>query len=274
MSQQLRTFFTLIALSLSVGSLLSPQSVQAQNLEFNDLSRDQLKRVVGDLSANFHHTSVSGANSLGSIFGFEVGVIGATTASPEIDRVVKDSGSTEGASRIYNAALLGVLTVPFGITAELGLVPQVGNDDFKFQSYSGAVKWTATDTLLSFLPLSLAVKGHVQQSTLDFKQPLGAVQTNGQIKTDVMGVTLLASKNLMIVEPYVGVGFLRGTGDLSVSGSSTVFDFTSSSSASESKTSSQFLVGAELKLLVMKFGVEYANQFGTDRVSGKFSLFF
>lgn len=284
MSQHLRQFFSKLSfrafgfLAFVYAALFAALFLNAyaygQNLQFNNLSQDQLRRVVGDLSSNFHHTSVSGANTLGSIFGFEVGLLGGVSSSPEIDRVVKDSGATDGASRIYNAALLGVLTIPFGLTGEVGFVPQIGSNDFKFQSYSGALKWTATETVLSFLPLSLAVKGHMQQSTIEFRQPVTGGQSNGRIQTDVMGLTLLASKNLMIIEPYVGVGFLRGNGDLSVAGSSTVFNFTTSSSANETRTSGQFLLGAELKLLVIKFGLEYANQFGTDRYTGKLSFFF
>ena len=44
----------------------------AQNLSFQNLSDEDFKKVVKDLSANFMHTSVSGASPLGDVFGFEL----------------------------------------------------------------------------------------------------------------------------------------------------------------------------------------------------------
>ena len=69
--------------------LLMAQVAGAQNLPLQNLDETEFKNVVSDLSANFLHTSVSGAAPLGDIFGFEVGLIGGLTNSSEIDKLVK-----------------------------------------------------------------------------------------------------------------------------------------------------------------------------------------
>jgi hypothetical protein len=259
------SFFLLISLGFSA---------TAQNLEFDDLSQEDLEDVMEEFSANFHHTSVSGAGSLGRLFGFEIGLIGGISKTPRIDALVKEQDASKDAEQIPHGRILGALTVPFGITAELGFVPKVGGEDFKFDTYSLAAKWTVTDVFLTDLPVSLGVKGHLTQVNLDFKQPVSGVDTDVSVEDTITGLQFLVSKNFLIVEPYAGIGYLMADGKIDVAGSSTIFDFTTSQSASTDSSGMQFLVGAELKLLVFKAGIEYSKQFDTDRYSMKLAVYF
>lgn len=252
-------------------------NTQAQNLSFKLLDESDLEKVVGDLSATFNHTSVSGASSLGNIFGFEVGVVAGIAKTPEIDSFAQENGSTEKVDQIPHGEILGMLTVPAGITVEAGMIPKVGKEDFKFNTFSAAVKWTPTDVFLD-LPLSLAVKAHLTKTNLSFKQTVSNIDTNFDYKNTITGLTLLASKNFVLVEPYVGLSYLKAKGELEYSGSpaSPVFDpaYTAANSASASKSSTGFMVGAELKLIFFKLGAEYASAFGTSRYTGKASFYF
>src|SRR3954465_12082779 len=134
--------------------LLSHRAAAA-NIPLQNVTEDDLKSVVGDLSTNFLHTSVSGAGTLGHLFGFEVGLVAGQTATPHINTVAHKADPSVDAGKVPNAALLGVLTVPLGITGEVMLLPKSGGDDFKVRTLGLAAKWTITELFFSDLPLSL-----------------------------------------------------------------------------------------------------------------------
>lgn len=260
----------------SLGILMLSWNVAAQDLTLQNLNEDDFKKVAQDFSAVFNHTSVSGASSLGRLFGFELGLVGGLTNTKRMDEVADNgSGSNQDADQLPHAELLGALTVPLGITAEVGLIPKVGDEKFKFNTFTAAVKWTPTDILLDW-PLSVAVKAHITKTAAEFKQDIQTVPTQFEYDNTITAFTLLASKNFVLVEPYVGVSWLSAKGEMSVSGSPNVFDpsFTTGMSASTSATSTGFMLGTEVKLLIFKLGVEYANLFGTSRYTGKLAFYF
>ena len=132
--------------------------------------------MVDDLSANFIHTSVSGASALGRLWGFEVGLVGGQTQTPNINRLVKTADPNSDSPHLPMAELLGVLTVPAGITAEIGLVPKVGSSEFRFNSLSLSAKWTINEVIA--LPLSVAVKGHLTTLSMDSEDVIDVSGTN------------------------------------------------------------------------------------------------
>lgn len=245
----------------------------AQTIPLNNLESGEFKDVVRDFSAVLHHSSVSGAGTLGTIFGFEVGLVGGITKTPGVNSVVKTVDPDAEASQIPHGELLGVLTVPAGVTVEAGFIPKVGGDDFKFGSFSAAVKWTPTELFFADLPFSLAVKGQFTSAKLEFKADVGGVPVPVDYTYDSTqtAFTALISKNFMILEPYFGIGMVSGKGELSAS----TAVFTSGEfSSSESVSSMHWMVGTEVKLLVFKLGVEYANLFDTHRYTGKLAFYF
>ena len=247
----------------------------AQNIPLQNLDEGSLKKVTGDFSTNFQHTTVSGASSLGQIFGFELGVVGGKTATPHIAEVVHQADPNANADSIPDGAIVGLFSVPFGLTAEVGLVPKVGSQEFKFNSFSMAVKWTPTDVFLD-LPLNLALRASLTRSHADFKQTINNVPTTFDFNDTQSALTVLASKNFAIVEPYLGLGVVTATGDLSANGSTTVFKstYTGSSQASVRRGGLQGVIGGELKLVVVKLGLEYSRMFDTGRIAGKLSFYF
>jgi hypothetical protein len=245
-----------------------------------NLGESDFKKVVGDLSANFLHTSVSGAGTLGDIFGFEVGLVGGITNTPHMEKLAHAVDPNADADTVYHGELLGVVTVPFAITGEVGLIPKVGKDDFRFNAMSLALKWTPTKLFFEDFPVDLAAKVYTTKANLDFKDEIvsGAGDTTFTYKNSLMGVTALVSKNFAILEPYFGLGWVKATGDLTATGpqSGSVFlpSYTSSTSVSEDTSSTLWMVGTEVKLLILKLGVEYTHVFDTSRYSAKLSFYF
>jgi hypothetical protein len=246
-------------------------AVSATNLTLKSLSDDDMDKVVGDFSANIMHTSVSGASPLGHIFGFEVGVLGGLGTIPHIEDKVHETVPGAKADKMAHGGLLGVLSVPLGITAEVSLLPKMGSKDFKAAVTSLAAKWTPTELFLDW-PFSLAIKGSQTIATLDFKQDINGTMTTYKLKDSVTVVQALVSKSFIIVEPYAGFGVVSASGDLDASGSSGVFD--AGVNGKGKKTGTMFSVGAELKLLILKLGAEYSSALGASRYTGKLSFYF
>lgn len=254
--------------------LLLSLNVRAADFPLRGIDGDELKKFTGDISTNFLHTSVSGASTLGNIFGFEVGIVGGQGNTPHVNDIVHQTDPSVNAKSIPHGALLGVLTVPFAITGELALVPKVGSKDFKFNTFSIAAKWTPTDLFFD-LPFSIAGKLSYTASKLELHNSTSGVDTDYKYDNKETALIALISKNFAIVEPYFGLGMISAKGDLSASGTGSGGVFTSgSTSASSSPSSSVWMIGTEVKLLVVKLGVEYTNAFSTSRYTGKLSFFF
>ncbi len=248
-------------------------SAFAQDFTFEDLTDTDFKKVVQDLSTSTVHTSVSGASPLGDIWGFEVGVVGSQANTPEIDKLVKRGSPGSSAEKLPSAQLLGVVSVPFAITGEIGLIPKVGSDDFKFSAMHLAAKWSPSELFFE-LPLSVAAKVQYSKINAEFKDTINNVATSFKYDDSILGIWAIASKNFMIVEPYIGLGYMKSDGSMDVNTSLSNVFTGGRTSASASPSTTAFMVGTEVKLLIFKAGVEYLNAFDTSRFSGKLSFYF
>jgi hypothetical protein len=250
-------------------------SAQAAQLQFTSITSSQLQEIVKEFSANQGHTSVSGAAPLGHLYGFEVGVLGGVTQTPDIENLVHQTSPSTNVSQIPNVAILGAVTIPLGFTFETNFLPKVGSSDLKASVFSLAAKWTLTEVVIPYLPFSLALKGHYATTELDGNTTVNNVATTMKYTSNVYGLDLLASKDLVFMEPYVSVGYMSGTGKLST-GAGDIFDPSLSTSGSASATGSglRFMVGTEFKLALIKIGFEYQNALSTSRYLGKVSLSF
>jgi hypothetical protein len=248
-------------------------SARAEDFTFKNLTDADFEKVTQDLSATFTHTSVSGAAPLGDIWGFEIGLVGGQTSTPEVDKLVKRGDANASADKLPGAEILGVVSVPFAITAEVGLVPKIGSDDFKFNAFHLAAKWTPSELFFE-LPVDLAVKLQYSKVKAEFKDTISGVPTNFDYDDSVLGAWALVSKNFAILEPYAGIGWLKADGTMDVNTSASGVFTGGRTSASADPTTTAFVVGTEVKLLVVKLGVEYMNLFDTSRFTGKLSFYF
>jgi hypothetical protein len=261
-----------------LASLGLPVSVQAQSPAFDDLSNGDAANIIGEFSANFVHTTVSGASPLGTLFGFDVGLVAGLTQTSEIDRLTQAANANSSASQIYHGAIIGMVSVPFGITVEGSFIPNVGSSDFRFHNVGLGAKWSLTSSIIE-LPLSLALRGHFMSTSLSFDQTVVGVESTVSLEDKVLGLQALASKALSIgiasIEPFVGLGYISGDGSLSVTGAGALNVFYNGAVAYSSRPSSaQFLVGGEAQIMFAKVGFEYSRQFNVNRYTGKLAVSF
>ncbi|MBL7671748.1 MAG: hypothetical protein JNM39_14775 [Bdellovibrionaceae bacterium] len=242
---------------------------------FTNITDSDFAQITKEMSANFTHNSMMGASKLGTIFGFEVGLVGAQTGSPNTNAIAQRTAGSEIPS-LYNAGVIAAVGVPFGLSAEVVMLPGLSASGSSFSSSSYALKLNMNE-LIPVLPINLAVRGIYSNAKFSFSQTISGVAASVDNKTAVTGVQLLLSPKLPVFEPYIGVGLLNGSNELSVTGTpGTVFDPSFSVGQSEKKTasSSQFLVGAEVSLLLIKFGAEYSQCFGASRTGIKIAVGF
>lgn len=260
---------TILLIALTIGTL----KTYASSPTFQDLSKDDFKGVIQDFSSVFVHTSVSPASSLGKIFGFELGLVAGAAQTPEVKKLAQEADPNSNISMLPSAGVLGVVSLPLGISAEAVLLPEADFSDVTLSNTSLALKWTFTEILP--LPFDMALKAHHTVSEMKFSGQVSGVNTHFKYENAVSGVLVQASKKLTIFEPYVGVGAVKTTGKMKVD-SNLVFDpsYTAGQSAEESITSAQFFAGANFNLLVLKLGMEVGRVFDSTRGAAKVSFYF
>jgi hypothetical protein len=258
---------------LTVCSLLSTQVFATPS--FTNITDSDFTQITQEMSANFTHNSMMGASKLGTIFGFELGLVGAQTGSPKTNVIAQRTAGSD-IQNLYNAGVIAAVGVPFGLSAEVVMLPSLSASGSSFSSSSYALKMNMNE-LIPVLPINLAVRGVYSNAKFSFTQTISGVAAAVDNKTAVTGVQLLLSPKLPILEPYVGVGLLNGSNELSVSGTpGTVFDPSFSVGQSEKKnvSSSQLILGVEASLLLIKFGAEYSQSFGVSRTGIKIAIGF
>lgn len=272
-----------------LAALVSTSSAKAADIAFTNLSLSDFDSVVKELSGNFAYSSITPASSLGRTWGFEFGAVAGSTKSPQIANFVKAANSSSKFKRLYHADILGRLTVPFGITAEAMFIPKITVSDASMKQFGGAVMWTITDLFFTDWPVTIATKGYLTKTNLGFSQNItgtvsGVSTPNVPATIDydstVLGAQLLVSKKLFVFEPYVGIGYAKAQGTLSINTVATTtnfFNFTIpslSAGVTSKPTSTQFLAGADLQLLFLSLGAEYQRVFGTTSYTGRLSFRF
>ena len=256
-------------------------SAQAALPSFNNISATQLETIVEEFGSANSHTSVSGANSLGTIFGIEAGIIVGALKSDGIEEIVKGvkPGQEFDIIPLPHAAVLLAASMPLGFGAEMTILPDVDLQDISLERTGFAGKLTLTDAFLKIPLIDIAVKAHYTTSKLSYSQPAAGASPAADISFDAktMGLDVIVghSLNLLIigVDTYASVGYVNIDGTLASTVS--IFDATIPGLSAEKKQSGlDFKLGANLKLLIFKLGVEYESLVGNPRYSAKLSVKF
>lgn len=257
-----------------VSILLITTQMASADPTFTNITEADFDSIAQDMSANFLHSSLLGASSMGTIVGVQVGLIGAQTSASRTNEIVKRNAGAE-LPNLYNGGIMAAVGIPFGLAFEAVLFPKMTAGGASLSSTSMAIKYNMNG-LIPVLPVNLAVRGIYSTSAFSFSQTQSSVTTTVENKNSVTGLQLLLSPMLPIFEPYVGFGLLNASNELSVAGSTTIFDssFSSGQSEKRSNSSTQMLAGVDVSMLLLKFGVEYSKAFGTDRYAFKFALGF
>lgn len=258
---------------VTLGLILFFTSPTFASPTFTNITSQDFEEITKEMSANFTHNSMLGASKMGTLFGVQVGLVGASTASPKTNEIVKRNAGAD-LPNLYNGGLIAAVGIPFGIALEATLFPETSASGAKISSTSFALKYNIND-IIPILPVNVALRGLYSDAKFSFSQTANSINSNVDNKTSVTGLQLLVSPMLPIIEPYVGIGILNGTNTLDVSGGS-VFDpsFSTAQSEKKSVTSTQILAGVDLSLLLLKIGAEYSQSFGASRYGIKLSLGF
>lgn len=241
--------------------------------KFENLSEEDFNNIAQDMSANFTHSSILGASSMGTVVGFQIGLVGAQTNAARTNEIVKRNAGAE-LPHLYNGGIMAAVGVPFGLALEAVLFPKMTASGASLNSTSFAIKYNMND-LIPVLPVNLALRGVYSTSGFSFSQTQSGVATYVENKNSVTGLQLLVSPMIPVVEPYLGVGLLNSSNELSATGSS-IFapSYTSSQSQKKTNSTTQMLAGVDVNLLILKLGLEYSKAFGTDRYGFKFAFGF
>lgn len=242
----------------------------------DNLTQADVDGLSKEFSANFAHRPISSASPMGDIFGFEVGIVAGVTDAPKVEEISKREAPNEDAlDKLAHAGFIAAVSVPFGITPELILFPERELGDVTFSHYSLGVKWTFS----KFLPIplvDLAARVHTAKTEVSFSDTVDGVNTTVNLENKTTGIQLLASTNLIVLEPFVGIGYITRDTELGATGTAQIFDstFSLSQTASVDGSSSQFFAGVQFNLFIMRIAAQYENVFGTSVTSAKLTFGF
>lgn len=262
--------------------LFSSNVFSAGTPTFNSLTQSDVSLVSKEFASNFTHTILAPASSLGKIWGLEFGVMGGLTSTPEIDRISKTVSPSANISSMPTAGLIGGVTLPFGINAELNMIPQINTSSLYLKNISYALKWEVTSAIPT-APFNFAVRVHGNSGELGYSGVVNNATTGNQNvnattswKNTSSGYNLEISKKLLFIEPYFGYGRINTTTNITVAGSSniSIFTFSSASSYKAENSGSHLFAGLNLNLLFIKVGAEYAQVMGIKKTVAKVSFYF
>jgi hypothetical protein len=244
---------------------LTPQMSLANVPTLNNITLGDYDKVVREFSANFAYSSITPASSLG-IFGFELGLVGGITKTPEILALVRRSSPNYSEDKLPHAAILGRVGIPYGLNLEAMILPEMKISDVSFYSYAGALSWTMTDIVLQESPVTVMFKGFYNKANINYAQSLQNSTTGNQpvdatidYDNDIYGIQALISRKFFLFEPYVGLGYVKSIGELAVRAAlapnATIFAGTGIGASAKSKpNSAQLLVGSDFRISFFTLG--------------------
>lgn len=255
-----------LIISFSFFAAISAQAAP----QFSNLSKEDVKDIVREFGANFSHTTVSAPETNG-LWGVEVGIAAGKTTTPDLKRIVENSGGDgSDVESIYHAGLIGRAHFPLELFAEINLLPEQEFDDITVKNTSFGLGWNAGRFL--GLPLDLAIGLGRAKGEMSFTQTSPTPSTI-TLETTTTNYWIGASKTFLIVTPYIKLGSSSVEGDLS--GTASVLGYTASTKQHvESMSGNFFVVGANLDLALLKLGVEASEVMGVKRYTGKISFSF
>ncbi len=269
--------------ALGMVFLISPAG-HANAPTFDSLSDGDLETIVKEFSSNFVHTSVTPPTSLGKVFGVEAAMIVGLTESPGVKQISQSIDPQSDIEYLPHAWLLGGMSVPYGISIELNILPELDLQDIEMKHTSVGLKWSVTDQFLKNLPFDLAVRTYYTTSEIRFRQTVSnpgfpaTSDVDVSFKNTMIGGDTLLGFDFSIVEPYVGIGFVSSEGRLAGAATTntpySLFDDLSSREKSTRQDSARLIAGAQFHLAVLNIGIEYTQVFSTNRLTAKLGLQF
>lgn len=270
-------------LALNFFLWLSPNMAQAQCIggyAFTCFNQQDADKVFKDLTSAFAPTTVSGASSLGKVFGVELGLVVSASRAPNTQDVLDSYGSDFDIPGIPMAGISGVVTLPYGIGIESTIIPKVDlGSSGSFESLNLGARWTITDIFPMGL-LNIAVRTSLMKSNATFNYEedtggvLGTVNETAKFDIDVFEVGAVIGLNFKVIEPYIGASDLQARGGITANGTSSTTGALPNVDESSSASGLRAYAGVLFKLPLLRIGAEVATFEGVERASVKLAFKF
>lgn len=253
----------------------------ADGQTFTCFDQADADKVFMDLTSAFAPTTVSGAGSLGKVFGVELGLVVSASKAPNTQEVVESYGSDFDIPGIPMAGISAVATMPMGFGIEGSFVPKLNlGDEASFESFNIGARWTVTD-LFPMGVLKIALKTSVMQSKAAFSKeddtgsPItGTVSETAEFNINILEIGAVLGLNLGFVEPYVGASDIRSEGTLHASGSSTGAIIIPDVDEASNSSGLRVYGGLVFKIPLMRIGAELSSFENIQRASVKIAFKF
>ncbi len=234
-----------------------------------NLSEQQLEAVFATLGSNFIFRPVEPPSAKADVFGISFGVIASTTSGKKL----KDTFPTANIpDQIPSGNIYLGVHAPWGLAAEIGVIPSTASSSGKISNIGANLKWTLSKNLLTFLPFDIALRGSYTKPSLFVESGTSTLNYNSTIT----GGSLSIGKRFAFIEPYIGFGSMKQEGKLNGSGTAELFGTTIQLTLDQSKTHSTDLIfaGTQLHLGFFNISVEYSKLFGIDNGALKLAFDF
>ncbi len=248
---------------------------------FTCFDQQDADKVFKDLTSAFAPTTVSGASSLGKIFGAEVGLVVSASRAPNTQEVLESYGSDFEIPGIPMAGISGIFTLPYGIGIEGTFIPQIDiGEEGSFESLNLGARWTITDLFpLGLFKITVRSSLINSNATFNYEEdtgglPLGTVNETAEFDIKVFEIGAVVGLNFRIIEPYIGASDLQSSGSIVASGTSSTAGALPDVNESAEASGVRAYAGVLFKLPLLRIGAEVATFDGIERGSVKLAIKF
>jgi len=253
---------------------LMSSSVFAADINLSNISKNDLKDISNELGANFAHTVVAAPETNG-LWGVEVGVVGGTTKSDNLKKVInRNGGDGNDFDTLPHGGLFARGHFPLELFLELSMIPEVKASDAELSSGSLGVGWNFGEFFT--LPFDLAIGYNMSKSNFEYKQLINGFDSKVEFKnkTDVFWLGI-SEEFLGLLTPYAKIGTFSTKSDVDVtSNGGTIFGYTAAQKDSVSSSGAYYAVGLNFQLTVIRLGIEAAKTNDVSSLTGKLALAF
>lgn len=249
---------------------------------FSCFNQSEVDSVFLDLTSAFAPASVIGAGSLGKVFGIELGLVVSASEAPNTERIVQQYDPDLEIPGIPMAGLSGIISLPYGLGAEVTVIPKVDlGDEGSFESLSLGARWTLTD-IFPLGILNIALRSSLLTSNANYTYSedsgnilIGTVTEDAEFDIKTFEIGAVFGLKFRLLEPYAGFSVIESSGGLKVdttstTGSANNEDIDESSSAEGVRAYG----GLTFKLPLIRLGLEVAHFQDINRASFKLGFKF
>lgn len=200
---RLATLAVVCSLTLGTSSAFAITAVTPTDL--STLSADSVTSLIKTVGVASDHRAYAPATALGVMLGIDVGLDATYFSLPTEFATALATASGQTASQLPSGLLLPKLNIhkglPFGIDVGGTFMSLSSNGSKVFSSYGGEIKWAFINN--AALP-AVAVRASYSSNSVYF------------LDTSALTFDVTASKNLLLIDPYVGLGLQRWSGSVNV----------------------------------------------------------